>query len=101
VIEEADGWRLFAEDAPFNFNLAIDDTLAKRIYRRQVRLSRKELVKTILAQPLPKGFESHPLLRNLRPLRLGRDCMADVERLRVRLDPELGIIYETATKEET
>ncbi|WP_459827818.1 CRISPR-associated helicase Cas3' [Hydrogenophilus islandicus] len=100
VIEEADGWRLFAGDAPIDPNLAIDDTLARRIYRRQVRLSRKELIQAILAQPLPKGFESHPLLRNLRPLRFGKDGVADLGRLRVRLDPELGIIYETATKEE-
>jgi CRISPR-associated endonuclease/helicase Cas3 len=100
VIDGPDGWRLFARDAPFDPNVEIDHALARRIYRRQVRLSRKELVKAMLAQPVPEGFESHPLLRNLRPLPLGKDGVVTQGRLRVRLDPELGITYETATKEE-
>jgi CRISPR-associated endonuclease/helicase Cas3 len=71
---------------------------AKRIFGRQLRISRKDLVNAILAQPVVPAFEAHPLLRNLRPLLL-TDGAVTFERLRVRLDPELGLIYEKSNKE--
>ena len=98
-----DGWRLLPGEPPFDPNAEPTHALAHRIYRRQLRLSRKDLVKALLTQPQPKGFELHPLLRNLRPLVL-MDGIAVFERLRVCLDPELGITYEstksTTTKED-
>lgn len=94
-----EGWRLFAEDAPFDPKVEPDATLARRIYSRQLRVSRKDLVIALLAQPVAPAFESHPLLRNLRPLLL-KDGVADFERLRVRLDLELGLTYETLNKED-
>lgn len=98
ILVSEDGWRLFAEDAPFDPQAEPAATLARRIYSRQLRVSRKDLVKALLAQPVAPAFELHPLLRNLRPLRLSDD-VADFERLRVRLDPELGLTYETTNKE--
>lgn len=94
VLESDEGWRLFASDAPFDPQAALDDDLARRIYRRQVRLSRKDVFLALAAQPAPASFESHPLLRNLKPLRLP-DGVATFGRLRLRLDPELGITYQT------
>lgn len=93
----ADGrrWRVLPGDEPFDPDAEIEDELAHRIFRRQVRLSRKDLVRTLAAQPLPGGFEAHPLLRSLKPLLLENGA-AVVERLRVRLDGELGVIYEPA-----
>lgn len=97
ILASAEGWRLFACDTPFDPNAEPGPALAQYIHRRQVRLSRKDLVKALLAQPIPKALESHPLLRNLRPL-IFIDGSADFDRLRVRLDPELGITFETTKK---
>jgi len=94
-----DGWRLLAADAPFDPNAEPDHELAKRIYGRQLRVSRKDVVKALLAQVPAQAFETHPLLRNLRPLLLS-DGSADFDRLRVRLDTELGLIYESKNQEE-
>jgi CRISPR-associated endonuclease/helicase Cas3 len=99
ILASAEGWRLFATDVPFDPNTVPGPALAQFIHRRQVRLSRKDLVKSLLAQPIPKAFESHPLLRNLRPL-IFIDGRSDFDRLRVRLDPELGITFETTKKED-
>jgi CRISPR-associated endonuclease/helicase Cas3 len=94
VLESEDGWRLFACDEPFDPGVTPDDALARRIYRRQVRLSRKDIARALTAQPAPTAFDTHPLLRNLKAMTL-RDGVTDIGKLRVRLDPELGITYET------
>ena len=86
--------RLFPGDPAFDPNTEIGDELAHRIFRRQVRLSRRDLVLALVEQPVAFGFESHPLLHNLKPLLL-RDGKVDFGKLRVRLDAELGITYET------
>ena len=89
-----DGWRLLPGDPPFDPQAEIDDGLAHRLFQRQVRLSRKDLVLALVEQPASSGFESHPLLRNLKSLRL-HDGKADFGKLPVRLDAELGVTYET------
>lgn len=94
-----EGWRLFPTGEPFDPNVEPEHVLAHRIYRRQVRLSRRDLVNSLLEQPVPMIFESHPLLRDLRPLLLA-DNVAQFDRLRVHLDPELGITYETLKAED-
>lgn len=92
------GWQLQAGDAIFDPQIEPSHEQAKRIFGRQLRISRKDLVNAILAQPVVPAFEAHPLLRNLRPLLL-TDGAATFERLRVRLDSELGLIYEQSNKE--
>ncbi|RYU60563.1 CRISPR-associated helicase Cas3' [Methylolobus aquaticus] len=91
------GWCLFAGEPPFDPNVEFDDALARRLFQRQVRLSRKDVVLALAAESVPAGFESHPLVRNLKPLRL---CNSEAAfgKLRVRLDSELGITYQS--KEE-
>lgn len=89
-----DGWRLFPDDAPFDPSAEPADELAQRIFRRQVSISRKDIVLELLKQPVPAGFQNHPLLRYLQPLPL-RDGIAPFDKLRLRLDAELGITYET------
>lgn len=96
ILIAEDGWRLFVDSAPFNPETVPDDDLARRIYQRQVRLARKDIVIPLTAQPGPAAFEGHPLLKNLKALSL-RAGVADFGRLRVRLDSELGITYETLT----
>ena len=88
------GWRLLPGEPSFDPQAEIDDELARRLFQRQVRLSRKDLVIALAGQRVPSGFESHPLLRHLKPLLL-TDGKADFGKLRVRIDAELGIIYET------
>lgn len=96
---EAEGWCLAPGDPPFDPMAELDDELARRIYHRQLRVSRKDLVLALLNEPDVPAFQSHPLLRDLRPLPL-RQAMAAFGSLRVCLDPELGLIFETLTTEE-
>lgn len=78
ILISDDGWRLTDSDGPFDPTEIPDDALARRLFARQVRLSRKGILHDLLALPLPRGFEEHPLLQHLRPLPLidGRaDCV--------------------------
>jgi CRISPR-associated endonuclease/helicase Cas3 len=99
VLVADDGWRLFATDPPFDPGALLDDGLARRIFARQVRISRKGVLHALLALPPPKAFDEHPLLRHLRPLPL-REGAAELGRLRVRLDPDLGIVYESLSSSQ-
>ncbi len=93
VLIAEDGWRLLPSDPPFDPTAIPDDALARRIYSRQVRISRKGVLHALLTQTPPKGFDEHPLLRHLRPLPLCHGS-AEIGGVLVRLDPELGILYE-------
>ncbi|MBK1643781.1 CRISPR-associated helicase/endonuclease Cas3 [Thiocapsa imhoffii] len=93
VLSTDAGWHLHPDDPPFDPNTAPDDDLARRLVARQVRLSRKSIVHALLKLPLPRGFDEHPLLRHLRPLPLVGG-VAEIGGLLVRLDPELGIVYD-------
>ncbi|WP_213378744.1 CRISPR-associated helicase Cas3' [Allochromatium tepidum] len=96
VFVSEDGWRLTDSDGPFDPTEILDDALARRLFARQVRLSRKGVLHDLLALPLPRGFEEHPLLRHLRPLPL-IDGRAELGGLTVCLDPELGIVYASSS----
>ena len=87
-----DGWRLQPHDSPFDPALKPDPALARRMLARQLRLSRKAVVKALLAQAPPQGFQDHPWLRDVRPLCL-QDGALTLGRLQVLLDPDLGIVY--------
>jgi len=99
VLVADDGWRLLPTDPSFDPAAIPDDALARRIYSRQVRISRKGVLHAILAQPAQKGFDEHPLLRHLRPLPLCAGT-AEIGGVLVRLDPELGIVYEPLSSPE-
>jgi len=86
-----DCWTLEATD--FQENEEIGDSLAKRLYARQIRLSRKDVVVHFREKGVPDSFAAHPLLRNIYPLPL-IDRKYETETLRLRLDPELGLVYE-------
>lgn len=85
-------WRAGERCVPANAPL--DDGTARYFYGRQLRLSRTAVVKHFQPQPLPRAFE-HPLLRNAHPLPLRHGCY-DLGSLRLRLDAELGLVYESA-----
>ena len=90
----AEGWRLLPDDNPFQPDATMDDELARRIVRRQMRISRRDIVLALATTPTPTGFANHPALRHLHPLEL-HDGWAEFGPLRVTLDPELGLVYET------
>ncbi len=67
--------------------------LAKSWFLRAVSLSRKGVVRKLRAQGVPEGWKKSPLLRNCFPLLLdvaGRWT----EDAAVRLDDDLGVVYE-------
>lgn len=94
VFVSKEGWRLDPQQAPFDPSNIPDDELVKRIYQRQVKLSRKDVVLELLKVKTPEGFANHPLLQHARPLILTEKGM-QIGKLRVCLDAELGITYET------
>lgn len=94
VLAADDGWRLSVAEPAFDPDGTPDDALAQRLFRRQVRLARKDLVQAMATAVTPAGFAEHPLLRHLKVLEL-KDGAAEFGSLRVRLDVELGITYET------
>jgi len=66
----------------------------KRIYQRAVSISRKEVYHALKEQMPPASWKNHALLRNLRLLELNTNGQAQFGKTTVRLDPELGVVYE-------
>ena len=79
---------------PVDLNSIPTDVLAERIFMRSVRLSGRWIYRTLRDRSIPSAWQRHPLLRRLRYLVLdgGR---ATVGPLTLRMDPELGVVYET------
>ncbi|MEO4045671.1 CRISPR-associated helicase Cas3' [Pseudomonas sp. CAU 1711] len=95
------GWCVRPGEPVFAPGQALPDVLARQLYNRQLKVSRKVLVRHFKGNPLPAAF-AHPLLRNFYPLPLRQGCYVQ-EGLRLRLDDLLGLVYEPAegTKEES
>jgi len=91
-VSEDGSWQ--AAGACCSAEAPLADGTARYLYGRQLRLSRTAVVKHFQGQPVPRAFE-HPLLRNARPLPLRHGCY-DVGGLRLRLDAELGLVYESS-----
>ncbi|WPP45712.1 CRISPR-associated helicase Cas3' [Pseudomonas sp. AN-1] len=88
------GWSLTPDGAAFDPDQLLTDTLARALYARQLKASRKALVKHFQAAEAPRAFAEHPLLRHLKPLPLEQGCLP-LGRLTVRLDSELGLVYQS------
>jgi CRISPR-associated endonuclease/helicase Cas3 len=87
------GWNCYPDGDPFDPSLPLTDALAKSLSARQLKLSRKDIVVHFSAQEVPASFGDHPLLRHLRPLPF-EGGIARVGSLRLRLDKDLGLVYE-------
>lgn len=61
--------------------------------RHQIRISRKSLVAKLADLAVPEWWRLSPHLRHLVPLWLHPDGSAEIDPL-VRLDHELGLVYE-------
>ncbi|WP_308363663.1 MULTISPECIES: CRISPR-associated helicase Cas3' [unclassified Microbulbifer] len=93
VYQSPDGWSLTPGGSTFDPEKHPPDGLAKALYARQIRVSRKALVKHFQAASIPQAFSEHPLLRHLIPLPLERGYFR-LDRLCLRMDAELGLVYE-------
>ena len=66
---------------------------AKQWFQRSVILSRKGIIRRLQQRGVPESWKQSPLLRNCYPMFLGADGRSNMDD-RVRLDEELGIVYE-------
>ena len=92
-VDEKGNWRLSPEDAPFSPTQTPDDALARRIWGRQVRLSRYGVCRALMSCR-PQAWHRHPLLRGLTVMEL-RDGRIELGNTMVTLSKELGLIYST------
>lgn len=94
-VEEVEGgWCVRPGEPPFDPARPLDDAQARRLYERQLKVSRRALVAHFKRIDLPAAFE-HPLLRNCYPLPL-RQGQYPGEGLSLRLDSVLGLVYGPA-----
>lgn len=83
---------IFPDDC-FTPDAVPDFPTAKQWFLRAVSLSRKGVVRQLRGIGVPEGWQKASLLRNCFPLVLdANSCW--VENPRVRLDDELGLVYE-------
>lgn len=87
------GWSLTPDGDAFDPAQPLPNALAKKLYTRQLKTSRKALVKYFQSEDAPRAFAEHPLLRHLKPLPLTGGCL-QVGQLTVRLDYELGLLFQ-------
>ena len=89
---------LWREDG-FGPEVTPDLTQAKQWFMRAVSLSRKGVIKRLRALGVPEGWKKSPLLRNCFPLELDAQGHSNIEDVTVRLDDDLGVVYESKEDE--
>lgn len=70
-----------------------DTTQAKFLYRRAINISRKAIVRKVRETGIPSGWEKSALLRGAYPMTFS-SSLRWREDPSVRLDEELGLVYE-------
>jgi len=88
---------LWSEDA-FCFEALPDFAQSRQWFLRAMSISRKMVVKKLQAQGVPEGWKKSTLLRNCMPLRLDEHGRW-IEDASVRLDDDLGLVYEAKEAE--
>lgn len=88
---------LFPADG-YDSGIQPDFACAKEWCLRGVSLSRKDVVKKFKTLGIPEGWKKSPLLRNCYPLVLDAESRW-IEDTKVRLDDELGLVYEPKEEE--
>lgn len=82
----------------FNPETIPDFDQAKNWFKRAVSLSRKGVVKNLQSQGVPEGWKKSSLLRNSFPMLLDENGYW-TENSSVRLDYDLGLVYEAKETE--
>ena len=88
---------LWPEDE-FCFEALPDFAQSKQWFLRAMSISRKMVVRKLQAQGVPEGWKKSTLLRNCIPLVLDEHGRW-TEDASVRLDDDLGLVYETKEAE--
>ncbi len=83
---------LFSKD-DFTLDMIPDFAKAKQWFMRAVSLSRNEVIRKLRGGGIPEGWQKSSLLRNCYPIILDEN-LRWIEGAKVRLDDELGIVYE-------
>jgi len=92
-VEEVEGgWCVRPGEPPFDPARPLDDAQARRLYERQLKVSRRALVAHFKRIDLPAAFE-HPLLRNCYPLPLRQGRYRE-KGFSLWLDKEIGLGFE-------
>ncbi|WP_447527611.1 CRISPR-associated helicase Cas3' [Vreelandella sp. TE19] len=73
------------------------DDVARRLYARQLRVSRKAVVLHCQQTEKPAAFADHPLLRHLHPVPMA-EGRCELGKQLIYLDPDLGLVYEASDK---
>jgi CRISPR-associated endonuclease/helicase Cas3 len=89
---------IFPEDRLLYSTATPDFIQAKMLFVRAVSLSRKDVKAKLKALGVPEGWKKSPLLRNCFPLMLKAEGYWS-EDATVRLDDDLGVVYETKEAE--
>jgi CRISPR-associated endonuclease/helicase Cas3 len=97
--DDAGLWHVRENSPGVDRHAAASDELARQLFARQLKLSRRAVSAALKVQPQPVLFSKHPLLAHLRPLplRAGR-CRCGKQVL--HLDPELGLCYLNDSHQE-
>ncbi len=69
------------------------DEEVRALFERSVRLGHPAVYQVLRHQEPPKGWQAHPLLRRMRLVVL-EEGAGQVGPVRLRLDAELGVVYE-------
>ncbi len=69
------------------------EQLARALLQQSVRLGHPGVYRMLRAEEPPRGWRPHPLLHRMRLVAL-EDGVSAVGGVRLRLDPELGVVYE-------
>lgn len=88
----ADGWCVRLGDTVWTPDQPLSDALARQLYNRQIKVSRRALVKHFKCDQRFAAFD-HPLLRNCYPLPLQQGRYLQ-DGIRLCLDEWLGLVYE-------
>ncbi len=92
------GWSVSTQEPAFDPLKTLDDAQAKLLFSRRLRLNRKAVLRHFRELEAPPTFSEHPLLRDLKPLEL-RNGVTNIGTLVMRLDAELGLVFETTGSE--
>lgn len=98
VAATENGWKV--GDTLFQPDQLLGSETAKLLYNRQINVSKTALVKhfqTGQYGQLPESFTENALLRYFHPLVLVDGCYK-VGKLNIRLDKELGLVYQPIEK---
>jgi CRISPR-associated endonuclease/helicase Cas3 len=84
---------IFPEDN-FHFKSTPDFVQAKKWFLRAMSLNRKSVVQKLRKLDVPEGWKQSPLLRNCFAMTLNQEGRW-TEEASIRLDEDLGLMYET------